>query len=119
MSHVTLASRIVTGACGALIIGTAAFAQTPTPAPAPPAQSPLGIPLTSTITTPGYPPAGPADPKLRELETPAGKKIHVLPATLETTQWGWFVNSQPPVLRVHSGAALVLETMIHGHTQVA
>src|ERR1044072_4407393 len=107
MSHVTLASRIVTGACGALIIGTAAFAQTPAPAPAPPAQSPLGIPLTATITTPGYPATGPADPK-----------IHVLPATLETTQWGWFDNSQPPVLRVHSGDTIILETMMHSHNQV-
>src|SRR5262245_59738552 len=113
MSYVTFASRVVSGACGALIIGTAAFAQTP-----PPAQSPLGIPLTSTITTPGYPAPGPADPKLRVLETPAGKKIHVLPATLETTQWGWFDNSQPPVLRVHSGDTIILETMMHSHNQV-
>ena len=113
MSYVTFASRIVVGACGALVIGTAAFAQTP-----PPAQSPLGIPLTSTITTPGYPAAGPADPKLRVLETPTGKKIHVLPATLETTQWGWFDNSQPPVLRVHSGDTIILETMMHSHNQV-
>jgi len=118
MSHVTFASRIVSGACGALIVGTAAFAQTPAPAPAPPAQSPLGIPLTATITTPGYPAPGPADPKLRVLETPAGKKIHVLPATLETTQWGWFDNSQPPVLRVHSGDTIILETMMHSHNQV-
>ncbi len=118
MSYVTFASRIVTGACGALIIGTAAVAQTPAPAPAPPAQSPLGIPLTSTITTPGYPAAGPADPKLRVLETPSGKKVHVLPATLETTQWGWFDNSQPPVLRVHSGDTIILETMMHSHNQV-
>ena len=118
MSHVTFASRILAGACGALIIGSAAFAQTPAPTPAPPAQSPLGIPLTSTITTPGYPPAGPADPKLRVLETPAGKKVHVLPATLETTQWGWFDNSQPPVLRVHSGDTIILETMMHSHNQV-
>ena len=118
MSYVTFASRIVTGACGALIIGTAAVAQTPAPAPAPPAQSPLGIPLTSTITTPGYPAAGPADPKLRVLETPSGKKVHVLPATLETTQWGWFDNSQPPVLRVHSGDNIILETMMHSHNQV-
>src|SRR5215470_18068097 len=118
MSHVTFASRIVSGACGALIVGTAAFAQTPAPAPAPPAQSPLGIPLTATITTPGYPAAGPADPSLRVLETPAGKKIHVLPATLETTQWGWFDNSQPPVLRVHSGDTIILETMMHSHNQV-
>ena len=118
MSYVTFASRIVSVACAALIIGTAAFAQTPAPAPAPPAQSPLGIPLTATITTPGYPAPGPADPKLRVLETPAGKKIHVLPATLETTQWGWFDNSQPPVLRVHSGDTIILETMMHSHNQV-
>jgi acetamidase/formamidase len=118
MSYVTFASRIVTGACGALIISAAAVAQTPAPAPASPAQSPLGIPLTSTITTPGYPAAGPADPKLRVLETPSGKKVHVLPATLETTQWGWFDNSQPPVLRVHSGDTIILETMMHSHNQV-
>src|SRR5215813_968267 len=118
MSHVTFASRIVSGACGALIVGTAAFAQTPAPAPAPPAQSPLGIPLTSTITTPGYPAAGPADPKLRVLQAPGGKKIHVLPATLETTQWGWFDNAQPPVLRVRSGDTIILETMMHSHNQV-
>ena len=82
MSYVTFMSRIAAGACGALILGTAAIAQTPAPAPAPPAQSPLGIPLTSTINTPGYPAAGPADPALRVLEMPNGKKVHVLPATL-------------------------------------
>jgi len=26
-------------------------------------------------------------------------KVHLLPATLETTQWGWFDNAQPPVLK--------------------
>jgi acetamidase/formamidase len=52
------------------------------------------------------------------LQTPGGKKIHVLPATLETTQWGWFDNSQPPVLRVHSGDTIILETMMHSHNQV-
>jgi acetamidase/formamidase len=117
-----LMSRIAAGACGALIIGVAALAQTPAPAPAPapaaPATSPLGIPLTATITTPGYPAPGPADPALRVLQTPGGKKIHVLPATLETTQWGWFDNSQPPVLRVHSGDTIILETMMHSHNQV-
>ncbi|MFZ0651041.1 MAG: acetamidase/formamidase family protein, partial [Pseudolabrys sp.] len=116
MSHVTFMSRIAAGACGAMIMGTAAIAQTP--APAPPAQSPLGIPLTSTITTPGYPTPGPTDPALRVLETPSGKKVHVLPATLETTQWGWFDNAQPPVLRVKSGDTIILETMMHSHNQV-
>ena len=42
----------------------------------------------------------------------------MLPATLETTQWGWFDNSQPPVLRVHSGDTIVMETMMHSHNQV-
>ena len=42
----------------------------------------------------------------------------MLPATLETTQWGWFDNSQPPVLRVHSGDTIILETMMHSHNQV-
>jgi hypothetical protein len=43
---------------------------------------------------------------------------HILPATLETTQWGWFDNSQPPVLRVNAGDTVVLETMMHSHNQV-
>jgi hypothetical protein len=32
--------------------------------------------------------------------------------TMETTQWGWFNNAQPPVLHVDSGA-IVFETMMH------
>src|SRR5262249_44822845 len=40
-------------------------------------------------------------------------KVHLLPATLETTQWGWFNNAQPPVLRIDSGDTVVLETMMH------
>jgi len=44
--------------------------------------------------------------------------VHVLPATLETTQWGWFNNAQPPVMRVNSGDTVVLETMMHSHNQV-
>jgi len=45
-------------------------------------------------------------------------KVHLLPATLETTQWGWFNNAQPPVLRIDSGDTVVLETMMHSHNQV-
>ena len=48
---------------------------------------------------------------------PSGK-IYLLPATLETTQWGWFDNAQPPVLTVDSGDTVVLETMMHSHNQV-
>ncbi|HXW24647.1 MAG TPA: acetamidase/formamidase family protein [Xanthobacteraceae bacterium] len=45
-------------------------------------------------------------------------KVHVLPATMETTQWGWFNNAQPPVLHVDSGDTIVFETMMHSHNQV-
>ena len=45
-------------------------------------------------------------------------KVHLLPATLETTQWGWFNNAQTPVLRVDSGDTIVLETMMHSHNAV-
>ena len=45
-------------------------------------------------------------------------RTHLLPATLETTQWGWFDNAQPPVLTIDSGDTVVLETMMHSHNQV-
>jgi acetamidase/formamidase len=45
-------------------------------------------------------------------------KVHILPATLETTQWGWFNNAQAPILRIDSGDTVVLETMMHSHNQV-
>jgi acetamidase/formamidase len=41
-----------------------------------------------------------------------------LPDTLETTQWGWFDNAQPPVLRVNSGDTIAMETMMHSHNQI-
>ena len=52
---------------------------------------------------------------------PAGKypgKVHVLPATLETTQWGWFDNAELPRLKVASGDTIVVETMSHAHGQL-
>jgi acetamidase/formamidase len=45
-------------------------------------------------------------------------KVHLLPATLETTQWGWFDNSQPPVLTIDSGDTVILETMTGAHNQI-
>jgi len=65
------------------------------------------------------PSPGPADPALRVV--PADKlpgKVHMLPATLETTQWGWYNNAQPPVLTIASGDTVVMETMMHSHNQV-
>jgi acetamidase/formamidase len=70
---------------------------------------------TATISLPS---PGPADPALRKISLPDGKTMHLLPATLETTQWGWFDNAQPPVLRIKSGDTVVLETMMHSHNQV-
>ena len=45
-------------------------------------------------------------------------KVWALPATMETTQWGWFDNSQPPVLKVDSGDTVIFETMMHSHNAV-
>jgi acetamidase/formamidase len=105
------AAFIVLAAAGAiagaswLIADSATHAQQPA---APPA-----APLSAAV-----PPIGPADPALRVVPLPNGKKVHLLPATLETTQWGWFNNAQPPVLRVSSGDIVVMETMMHSHNQV-
>ncbi len=44
--------------------------------------------------------------------------IHVLPATPETTQWGWFDNAQPPVLRIRSGDRVAMETLMASANQV-
>src|SRR5215470_2972491 len=80
------------------------------------AQQPSGG--TSTPPVAAVPPTGPADPNLRAIPLPNGKRMHLLPATLETTQWGWFDNAQPPVLRINSGDMVALETMMHSHNQV-
>ncbi len=76
-----------------------------------PAQPPAPIPPIPGST--------PEQEKLRLV--PAKRfpgKTHLLPATMETTQWGWFNNAQPPVLHVASGDTIVFETMIHSHNQV-
>src|SRR5262249_49366688 len=44
--------------------------------------------------------------------------VYVLPATPETTQWGWFDNAQPPVLRIRSGDRVAMETLMASANQV-
>jgi acetamidase/formamidase len=44
-------------------------------------------------------------------------KVHILPATMETTQWGWYDNAQKPVLTIKPGDTVVMETMMHFHDQ--
>src|SRR5260370_41036970 len=41
-----------------------------------------------------------------------GGKYHVLPATLETTQWGWLDPKEAPKLTVNSGDSVAIETMM-------
>jgi len=92
------------GVAGVAWLMAGALAQNPPPP---------GEQATIPSPTPGAP-----DPALRVVKLPNGKRMHMLPATLETTQWGWFDNAQPPVLRVNSGDTIVLETMMHSHNQV-
>ena len=92
---------IALGIFAALVL-TVAKAQAPAPAVVPP-----------------VPGSTPDQEKLRLLAAKRYPgKTHVLPATLETTQWGWFNNAQPPVLHVDSGDTVIFETMMHSHNQV-
>ena len=47
-----------------------------------------------------------------------GGKYHVLPATLETTQWGWLDPKESPKLVVNSGDTVAVETMMHSHNAI-
>src|SRR6202795_4817390 len=47
-----------------------------------------------------------------------GGTFHVLPATLDTTQWGWLDPKEPPKLVVNSGDTVAVETMMHAHNKV-
>jgi acetamidase/formamidase len=62
--------------------------------------------------------AGAAAAQSVALTTKYPGKVHLLPATLETTQWGWFDNAQPPVLTIDPGDTVVMETMMHSHNQI-
>ena len=98
----------------AVALAGAQQAQTPPPTvpPAPATQAaPEPVPFAPAST--------PDQENLRVV--PAKRlagKVHLLPATMETTQWGWFNNAQPPVLHVDSGDTIVFETMMHSHNQV-
>jgi acetamidase/formamidase len=82
----------------------------------------LQAPIAHAQTSPAPPPPAPVASTLDEalMRGPMlGKsQVHMLPATMETTQWGWFNNAQPPVLHIKSGDTVVMETMMHSHNQV-
>ena len=48
----------------------------------------------------------------------AAPKRHKLPATLETTQWGWLDPNESPKLTVDSGDIVSIETMMHSHNKI-
>ena len=102
----------------------AASTQPPPATVAPPATAaPPAAPATATPPAPVIQPFAPAStPDQEQLRVVPAKrypgKVHLLPATMETTQWGWFNNAQPPVLHVDSGDSIVFETMMHSHNQV-
>lgn len=48
----------------------------------------------------------------------ATPKNYILPATPATSQWGVFDSSQPPVLTIHSGDSVAIETMAASYNQV-
>ena len=48
----------------------------------------------------------------------AGAKYHVLPATLQTTQWGWLDPAEPPKVSINSGDTVAIETMMHAHNAI-
>jgi acetamidase/formamidase len=53
----------------------------------------------------------------RAVAVPGGT-YHLLPATLETTQWGWLDPKEPPKLVVKSGDTVAVETMMHAHNKI-
>jgi acetamidase/formamidase len=118
-------ASIAAAICAALVVAVFAWAQqTPSaePAPATPA-APAAPAQPAAAPTPAPVPFAPAStPEQEQLrQVPAKRypgKVHLLPATMETTQWGWFNNAQPPVLHVDSGDSIVFETMMHSHNQV-
>ncbi len=78
----------------------------------------LGVPLL-VLTAGFYAVAQQMEESKRQrvLAVPGGN-YHVLPATLETTQWGWLDPKEPPKLVVKSGDTVAVETMMHSHDKV-
>jgi len=47
-----------------------------------------------------------------------GQTVHVLPAMLETSQWGWLDPKEPLKLVVNSGDTVAVETLMHSHNKI-
>src|SRR5689334_12647964 len=53
------------------------------------------------------------------LSSAALAKHHVLKATPETVQWGWFDPKEPPKLTIDSGDTVSIETLYHAMNQIS
>jgi acetamidase/formamidase len=111
LRHLLSVAIGISALAGGATITVAQQAQTPTPS-APPASPAAQAPV------PLVPASTPEQEKLRVVPAKQQGKVHILPATLQTTTWGWFNNAQPPVLHVDSGDTIVFETMMHSHNQI-
>ena len=97
-------SGVMLGFSAVLAAAQAPASPAAPPAPAPP---PAPQPVASTL-----------DEALMKSAVPRDGAVYMLPATMETTQWGWYNNAQPPVLHIKSGDSVAMETMMHSHNQV-
>src|SRR5207247_8541297 len=75
--------------------------------------------LVLVLTAGLYAAAQQMDESKRDRTVPvSGGKYHVLPATLETTQWGGLDPKEPPKLVVNSGDTVAVEALMHSHNNI-
>ena len=123
-ARVRASVRVIVGSVMGIMVSVTGAQQPAAPPPAAPAAATQpAAPAAATAPAPVIQPFAPAStPDQEQLRLVPAKrypgKVHLLPATMETTQWGWFNNAQPPVLHVDSGDSIVFETMMHSHNQV-
>src|SRR5258705_6271074 len=81
---------------------------------------PRGVPAAGlyAVAPKPYQPAPLDEAKRDRSVAAAGGTYHVLPATLQTTQWGWLDPAEPPKVTVKSGDTVAIETMMHAHNAI-
>ncbi|HWP34190.1 MAG TPA: acetamidase/formamidase family protein [Thermodesulfobacteriota bacterium] len=77
-----------------------------------------GLLLLASVGLMAATPQPPEEARRERTVLAEGGKYHVLPATLETTQWGWLDPKEPPKLVINSGDTVAIETMMHSHNRI-
>lgn len=57
-------------------------------------------------------------PVMAQSQKKESSEHHMLPATLDTVQWGWFDINEKPKLTIDSGDTVSIETMMHSHDKI-